>query len=370
MHKDIEQLCMQQAGPAYLGVATRMHLHSRTAALEQEIENLKKKLAACTRENQNLQEELSEAYHVKSQLADLHSAEVSKNIEAEKQLKFFQGCVASAFAERDNAVMEAEKAKEQEESNSRGFYQLQERVEKISCELLEEKALTATLQSDLEKQSSQLEVFREVVNKFYDIRQHALDDIEDTCLEDKCECLLHDSLEMWSFNVDGETSTSTYISSLEEEVETLRSSLDNLRNKLLVGLEIENHLKKKVRDLEKQKILSEEKIMAEISMLRDFHSQHRLNITKLLDEGFSELKSDLHMVEEKFRQLDMSSRGNDLISPQVDDVKESECRDVHINTESSADLSTTVTAFLQFLQHMNSCHRLIVYYLFASLLLV
>nr|GMC85499.1 myosin heavy chain, cardiac muscle isoform isoform X1 [Ipomoea batatas] len=339
LHKDIEQLCMQQAGPAYLGVATRMHLH-RTAALEQEIENLKKKLAACTRENQNLQEELSEAYHVKSQLADLHSAEVSKNIEAEKQLKFFQGCVASAFAERDNAVMEAEKAKEQEESNSRGFYQLQERVEKISCELLEEKALTATLQSDLEKQSSQLEVFREVVNKFYDIRQHALDDIEDTCLEDKCECLLHDSLEMWSFNVDGETSTSTYISSLEEEVETLRSSLDNLRNKLLVGLEIENHLKKKVRDLEKQKILSEEKIMAEISMLRDFHSQHRINITKLLDEGFSELKSDLRMVEEKFRQLDMSSRGNDLISPQVDDVKESECRDVHINTESSAELST------------------------------
>nr|GMC89588.1 myosin heavy chain, clone 203-like isoform X1 [Ipomoea batatas] len=165
LHKDIEQLCMQQAGPAYLGVATRMHLH-RTAALEQEIENLKKKLAACTRENQNLQEELSEAYHVKSQLADLHSAEVSKNIEAEKQLKFFQGCVASAFAERDNAVMEAEKAMEQEESNSRGFYQLQERVEKISCELLEEKALTATLQSDLEKQSSQLEVFREVITYF------------------------------------------------------------------------------------------------------------------------------------------------------------------------------------------------------------
>ena len=25
LHKDIEQLCMQQAGPSYLGVATRMH---------------------------------------------------------------------------------------------------------------------------------------------------------------------------------------------------------------------------------------------------------------------------------------------------------------------------------------------------------
>ncbi|KAH0727310.1 hypothetical protein KY284_003175 [Solanum tuberosum] len=38
---------------------------NRIAGLEQETENLKKKLAACTRENQNLQEELSEAYHIK-----------------------------------------------------------------------------------------------------------------------------------------------------------------------------------------------------------------------------------------------------------------------------------------------------------------
>lgn len=37
----------------------------RTAGLEQEIENLKNKLASCTRENKNLQEELSEAYSIK-----------------------------------------------------------------------------------------------------------------------------------------------------------------------------------------------------------------------------------------------------------------------------------------------------------------
>jgi len=37
----------------------------RTAGLEQEIESLKKKLAACSRENLNLQEELSEAYRIK-----------------------------------------------------------------------------------------------------------------------------------------------------------------------------------------------------------------------------------------------------------------------------------------------------------------
>ena len=29
-----------------------------------------------------------------------------QNVEAEKQVKFFQGCVAAAFAERDHSIME------------------------------------------------------------------------------------------------------------------------------------------------------------------------------------------------------------------------------------------------------------------------
>ncbi|PWZ53530.1 hypothetical protein Zm00014a_014145 [Zea mays] len=77
LRKDIEQLCMQQAGPGYVSVATRM-LTQRTAALEQDIENLQKKLGGCLRENQNLQEELAEAYRIKSQLAELHGAALSK----------------------------------------------------------------------------------------------------------------------------------------------------------------------------------------------------------------------------------------------------------------------------------------------------
>nr|XP_016476112.1 PREDICTED: liprin-alpha-2-like isoform X1 [Nicotiana tabacum]XP_016476113.1 PREDICTED: liprin-alpha-2-like isoform X1 [Nicotiana tabacum]XP_016476115.1 PREDICTED: liprin-alpha-2-like isoform X1 [Nicotiana tabacum] len=336
LHKDIEQLCMQQAGPSYIGVPTRP-LH-RIAGLEQETENLKKKLAACTRENQNLQEELSEAYRIKSQLADLHSAEVSKNIEAEKQLKFFQGCVAAAFAERDHAVMEAEKAKEKEELVSRGFHELQQRIEELNCELLEEKILTATLQSDLDREERLDEAFKEVVHKFYEIRQQSLEDIEDVSWEDKCGCLLHDSSEMWTFRNPGETSTSKYISALEEQVETLRKSLDNLQNKLQMGLEIENHLKKKVRALEKQKILSEEKLRAQISTFHHYHSQHRLDITSLLDEGFSHIKSAMNMVEEKLKGCSMSER--DLNSSQVDDLKfnELEFQDVRINNDDGSDL--------------------------------
>lgn len=45
--------------------------------------------------------------------------------------KYFQGCVAAAFSQRDHAVMEAEKAKEKEELMSRGFHELQQRIEEL-----------------------------------------------------------------------------------------------------------------------------------------------------------------------------------------------------------------------------------------------
>ncbi|KAL2477381.1 myosin heavy chain-related [Forsythia ovata] len=339
LHKDIEQLCMQQAGPAYLGVATRMHFQ-RTAGLEQEIENLKKKLATCTRENRNLQEELSEAYNIKSQLADLHSKEVTKNIEAEKQLRFFQGCVAAAFAERDNATMEAEKSKEKEELVSQELNKLERRIGELTSELSEEKRLATTLRIDLENQERQNETFKEVISKFYDIRQHCIKNFAETSLEDKCECLLHDSPEMWNFQSDDEPSTSNYISDLEAEVKALRNSVDNLQNRLQLGLEIETHLKNKVSKLEKEKILSEKKIKKEISALLYYHSQCRVNITNLLDEGYSELKSIIDVVEEKIRQLEMSGEQN-LKTSLPEDVKlqESELRD-DTNTDSGPDSIT------------------------------
>ncbi|KAK6159197.1 hypothetical protein DH2020_006511 [Rehmannia glutinosa] len=335
LHKDIEQLCMQQAGPAYLGVATRLHFQ-RTAGLEQEIENLKKKLATCTRENQNLQEELSEAYLIKSQLADLHNAEVSKNVEAEKQLKFFQGCVAAAFAERDNAVLEAEKAKEKVELMPQELNESKRRVEELTNELLEEKGLTRSLRIDLEKHERQNKIFKEVIDKFYQIRQCSLENFTDASWDEKCECLLHDSDEMWRFQNDEDTSTSNYINSLEAEIQTLQKGADNLQNKLQMGLEIETHLKKKVSDLKKKKILSEEKIKKQISALQHHHSQFRIDITNLLDEGYSELKSINDAVVEKIRQLELSRECN-LESSVIQDeeLHESECKDVHISADSS-----------------------------------
>ncbi|KAH7575412.1 hypothetical protein JRO89_XS02G0103800 [Xanthoceras sorbifolium] len=344
LRKDIEQLCMQQAGPSYLVVATRMHFQ-RTAGLEQEIENLKKKLSACTRENMNLQEELSEAYRIKSQLADLHAAEVTKNMEAEKQVKFFQGCVAAAFAERDHAVMEAEKAKEKEELMPLKFNEFQKRIGELTSDCLEKKKLNATLRIELAKQEALNETFKEVVDKFYGIRQQSLEGIEDTSWDDKCVCLLRDSEEMWSFS---DTSTSKYIvrlyflslkqSALEDELEKTRSSLENLRSKLHVGLEIENHLKKTVRELEKKIIRYDKLVIKVIKELRHCHSQHRAHISNLLNEERSHIKSIIDVIEEKNQQFNGGRKQSTGTCHRDEKLDEFECRDVHISTDANTSL--------------------------------
>ncbi|GFY90058.1 myosin heavy chain-like protein [Actinidia rufa] len=296
LRKDIEQLCVQQAGPSYLAVATRMHFQ-RTASLEQEIENLKKKLAACLRENSNLQEELSEAYRIKSQLADLHAAEVSKNMEVEKQIKFFHGCVAAAFSERDHSIMEAEKAKEKEEVMLHKLNVFQRRVEVLTSDFLEEKKLTAALRTDLDEQKMQNESFEK--------------------------------------------------SALEEEVETLRKSADNLQNKLHVGLEIENHLKKKVHNMERKKTLLEEKVKAGIAGLLRYHSQIKADIVSLLDEGYFQIRSIIDIVEEKIRQLDSSKQQNwkSLTDLAVD---EKDCQDVLVNIVAGPGLTNKVCPVLAY----------------------
>ncbi|WCJ17988.1 myosin heavy chain-related [Euphorbia peplus] len=335
LHKDIEQLCMQQAGPSYLVVATKMHFQ-RTASLEQEIENLKMKLSACTRENLNLQEELSEAYRIKSQLADLHQAEVAKNMEAEKQVKFFQGCVASAFAERDHSIMEAEKAKEKEELMSEKYNDFQNRLEELTSDCLEQKRLNDELKIDLTKQDEQIGTFKKVVNKFYEIRQHSLEGFENTSWDDKCACLLHDSKEFWSYN---DTSTSKYISALEEEVEKVRKSMDNLQSKLRMGLEIEKHLKKKVRELENKQIRLGKMMVNGIIELRHYHSQHKIDVMNLLNEEKSHIKSTVDVLEEKVGEIDLNREKAFGLSHRTINLHENECQDVELKNDIDTSLS-------------------------------
>ncbi|CAN0910258.1 hypothetical protein LINGRAHAP2_LOCUS26196 [Linum grandiflorum] len=309
LQKDIEQLCMQQAGPGLLTVATRLHFQ-RTAGLEQEIENLKTKLAASTRDHLNLQEELSEAFRIKAQLAELHQAEVAKNIEAEKQVKFFQGCVAAAFAERDQAVLEAEKAKEEEELISQKFLPVQTRLEELTSDLLQQKRRNDELLLDLSKQEQQNENLKKVVDKFFAIRQQSSEGSSETSWDDKCECLINEPAELWSYN---DPSTQ---SALEGELEKSRKYVDDLRNKL-------------------QMIRFDKVVVRGMLELRKCHSQQRLEILNLLAEEKSQLKLLVDMIEEKIKGFDLVKQNLEV--PEVlTSSDETECRNVHVVTDTSS----------------------------------
>ncbi|XP_074333041.1 uncharacterized protein LOC141670883 isoform X9 [Apium graveolens] len=261
-------------------------------------------------------------------------------MEAENQVKFFQKCVAAAFAERDQSIIEAETAKEKQDIMTQKLNDLEKRAEELTLDFLEEKKKSVALQIDLEKQEKQYENFKKVINKFYEIRQHLTNGIEDISWEDKCECLLHDSEEMWSFN---DYPTSRYITALEEEVETLRKSVDNLQSRQRMGLEIESHLKRKVGDLEKHKMqnLSAEK-MGELSELLHQYSQFRTDIINLLDEGSSNLKLITGSVEEMIKKFEVDREQKSLYTDTGMLIHENERGYVHVNNDAPSDLITKV----------------------------
>ncbi|KAF3323326.1 myosin-2 heavy chain [Carex littledalei] len=352
LKKDIEQLCMQQAGPGYLSMAAQMH-SQRTANLEQDIETLQKRLASCLREKHNLQEELAEAYRIKSQLAELHNAELLKNKEAEKQVKFFQSCVAAAFTERDQALMECEKVKEREEPLSKKLAELEERIGELQSSCLHEKRSKEKLEAELKDLKNQIEPFEKVVVKFYGIRERDMVSSSDTTTEEKCQCLLHDSPDNWIYSEDGETSTMKYIASLEDEKDALKSSIDKLQNNLRMGLEIEHHLRRNVRSLEKKQKLYDNLVSDKLKSLQEFCNHVRLEISRKLEEEGSHIKVDISKILELLSQIKIEPQCNAKTSseePQEDNNDRMEYKDVHVSADvmnviaQSSNLPTNISS--------------------------
>ncbi|KAL3644400.1 hypothetical protein CASFOL_012332 [Castilleja foliolosa] len=206
--------------------------------------------------------------------------DVVSNVEAEKSFNFSNVVLLLLSPSEIMQYWRAEKAKEKVELMPQELNKSQIRVEELTNDLLEEKELTKSIRIDLEK-------YENVIDKFYHIRQCSLSSFTDASLEEKCECLMHNSDEMWRFQNDEDTSTSNYIiqNSLEAEIVNLREGVVNLQNKLQV-------------------ILAAKNIKERILALQHNHSQYKINITDLLGEGYSELKSLNDAVLEKMRQLE------------------------------------------------------------------
>nr|GEV74079.1 hypothetical protein [Tanacetum cinerariifolium] len=247
--------------------------------LEREINELKKKLTTFLRENANLQEELSDAYRIKNQLADLHAEELSK----------------------------VEQTKEKEKSASQKFDLMQQKIDKLSSVVLKEKKLSATFQTNLENKRLKM--------------KH-----------------------------------SNRRTALEEEVKALRKSVNNMRSRQQMGLEIEKHLKKMVHDLKNKKarcnllVCSEEKMKSDTSDLRSYHSQHRMDIVNLLEEEASQFKSVVDDVKEYMRQIYVNEELKH-VSLQTDmSLQENDSRDVHVSPDVGLDTITKSPTSVNFLR--------------------
>ncbi|KAM0855638.1 hypothetical protein ACQ4PT_049642 [Festuca glaucescens] len=337
LRKDIEQLCMQQSGPGYVSVATRM-LSQRATALEQDIENLQKKLSGCLRENHNLQEELAEAYRVKSQLADLYGAELSKTKELEQQVRFFQSSVAKAFAERDNSLLECEKAKEREEAVLKMSAVFEERTKEYQSAMEDQKRLNDVLQMELTELKANTESSLNVILKFYEVRCRECECPSNVSFEEKCSILIDDSAENWSFSSDGETSTSKYIASLEEENESLKAKIVKLQSNLRMGFEIEQHLQRNARALKKKQALNDDLMRNGLSALKNVYTNQRVEIMKILEEESLQLSTVVNQIQDKLTQICIHAEniGNPVGEMQCCD---SSCKDVHVTMDIGPDTS-------------------------------
>lgn len=263
-----------------------LYWYYNTDTSPKEIETSKQKLAASMRNNHNLQEELSEVYRIKSQLADLHKSELEKNYEAEQQIKFFQSRVAAAFSERDRAIMEVDRAHQEEDSMSDKLNEIQNRMEEITADSLEQKRLCCELQSNLDDTKAENTKLKQVIEKFYQIRQAALGVPEVESDEDKAECLLQDTAIFWSFREAEDISKDGHsqMVSVQDELEASRDMIEKLHKHLEEAHTSEDLLLQRVSTLDVKLKQSEDTIKNELSLLRIFQVQKRNEILNLVEE--------------------------------------------------------------------------------------
>ncbi|KAG0562056.1 hypothetical protein KC19_9G114300 [Ceratodon purpureus] len=197
LQKDVEAMCLQQAGVASsVDVSTRMQAR-RATSLEQELDSCKEKTTLLTRENHNLQEELSEAYRLKSHLTEAFKRAVEKSNQLEKEVKFYQSKVAAAFAERDKAIVEVERVHEVEKAMTAKVQQFHNRAEEAENQCKEHDTRLLELQN-------QLDILYKVVDKFWGARENVLATDDNGQLQhieplDKATALLSDSDGRWAY---------------------------------------------------------------------------------------------------------------------------------------------------------------------------
>lgn len=137
----------------------------------------------------------------------------------------------------------------------------------------------------------------------------------------------------------------TLQSALEEQLDKVNNSVDCLQSKLRVGLEIENHLKKRINLMEQKQIYMNKVIENGIADLKHHHFKYRDHIMTLLRDGESTIKSIINVIDERVRRCNENIEPN-LVHLRDEEREENECGDAHISPQDKTVSQSKVDALL------------------------
>lgn len=105
-----------------------------------------------------------------------------------------------------------------------------------------------------------------------------------------------------------------------------------------MGLEIEQHLQRNARILEKRQALYDDFLRSGLLELQKFHEYERTEIMKMLEEESSQLSAIVAEIQEKLSKICISI---EISENPVNKLQccDSSCKDVHVNTDVGPNTS-------------------------------
>jgi len=129
-----------------------------------------------------------------------------------------------------------------------------------------------------------------------------------------------------------------------------------LQSNLRMGLEIEQHLQRNARILEKRQALYDGFLRSGLSELQKFYKYQRAEIMKTLEEESSRLIKLVAEIQDKLSEICINTE----VSEHPGDIMQccdSSCKDVHVTTDISPSTFTSpkvylVNSLLSFPEHL------------------
>uniref|UniRef100_A0ACD6ARF2 Uncharacterized protein n=1 Tax=Avena sativa TaxID=4498 RepID=A0ACD6ARF2_AVESA len=104
-----------------------------------------------------------------------------------------------------------------------------------------------------------------------------------------------------------------------------------------MGFEIEQHLQRNARTLEKKQALNDDLMRNGLSALKQVYTHQRVEIMKILEEESLQLSTAVNAIQDKLTQIRINPEN--IGNPVGEQCGDSSCKDVHVTTDIGPDIS-------------------------------